>query len=120
MDACATIYFIRGKNLLALASIRKVPSAKDAKALLPSVLLNARSDAGDVRIVEQHNYRYAARRRNRNPLLVPMQTTDTSTFGEAAISAQPTTGGTASLRVLLRGVKGDYCPIAAPRRPQVR
>lgn len=40
-----------GKKTLALASMRKVPGAKNAKDLLPSVLLNARDDAGDARIV---------------------------------------------------------------------
>lgn len=35
-----------GKKALALASLRKVPGAKNAKELLPSVLLNVHDDAG--------------------------------------------------------------------------
>ncbi len=35
-----------GKKTLALVSVRKVPGAKNAKELLPSVLLNAQNDAG--------------------------------------------------------------------------
>lgn len=40
-----------GRKTLALVSVRKVPGAKNAKALLPSVLPNVRSDTGDNPII---------------------------------------------------------------------
>lgn len=46
------------KFCCARSGMRKVPGAKNAKELLPSVLLNARDDAGVARIV------YLAQRRN--------------------------------------------------------
>jgi hypothetical protein len=51
-----------GKKALALASLRKVPGAKNAKELLPSVLLNVRNDAGIKPIVVDapRNYNQAA------------------------------------------------------------